>query len=40
VTDGIGGRLLDAQHDVVDYLALGAVLAQVVADAVASSQQV
>ena len=40
VADGVGGRLLDAQHEVVDQVALGAVLAQVVANALAGAPQV
>ena len=40
VADGVGGGLLDAEHDVVDELALRAVLAQVVAQTLASAQQV
>ena len=40
VADGVGAGLLDAEHDVVDHLALGAVLAQVVAQALAGAQQV
>ena len=40
VTDGVGGGLFDAQHDVVDHERVGAVLAQVVANAVAGAQQV
>ena len=39
VADGVRAGLLDTEHDVVDHLALGAVLAQVVAQALAGAQQ-
>ena len=39
MTDGVGGGLLDAQHDVIDQWLVGAVLAQVVANAIAGAQQ-
>ena len=40
MADGVGAGLLDAEHAVVDDLVVGAVLAQVVAQAFASAQQV
>ena len=40
VADGVGARLLDAQHDVVDQLTLRTVLVEVVAQALAGAQQV
>ena len=40
VANGIGGGLLDAEHDVVDDLAVGAVLAQVITETLAGAQQV
>ena len=39
VADGVGAGLLDAEHEVVDELELGAVLAQVVAQPLAGAQQ-
>ena len=40
VADGVGGGLFDAQYEVVDQVALGAVLAQIVANALAGAPQV
>jgi hypothetical protein len=40
MADGVGAGLLHAEHDIVDHLALGAVLAQVVAQALSGAQQV
>ena len=39
MTDGVRAGLLDAQHDVVGDVALGAVLAQIVAQTFAGAQQ-
>ena len=39
MADGVGAGLLDAQHDVVDEIVLGAVQPQVVADALAGARQ-
>ena len=39
VADGVGGRLFDSQHKVVDGNLVGTVLGQVVADALAGAQQ-
>ena len=40
VANGIGGGLLNTEHDIVDDLPLGAELVQVVANALAGTQQV
>ena len=40
MADGVRAGLLDTEDDVVDHLTLGAVLAQVVAQALAGAQQV
>ena len=37
MANGVGAGLLHAEHDVVDHLALGAVLAQVVTKTLASA---
>jgi len=39
VSDDVGARLLDADHDVVDRGLVGAVLVKVVTDAVAGAQE-